>query len=210
MKFNPDKNKHTWNAVYINGTWGLVDAQWAARRIIEKQWKYKYQLDEHYFLPDPNHFICEHFPDDDRWQLLDRPITLEKFENTPHIKPDFFKYGLEFVSHDSVIIHEQGEINVRLRYPAKRKALNFDFSLAFESDEEEEYKETKLSRYVMQEIVEGIVTFRLRLPVKGSYILTIYAKEGTPEKKDNVYAQVCEYKIVQEEVSATEPQPFPP
>uniref|UniRef100_A0A8W8JJ74 Transglutaminase-like domain-containing protein n=1 Tax=Magallana gigas TaxID=29159 RepID=A0A8W8JJ74_MAGGI len=210
MKFNPGKNQHNWNAVYINGTWGLVDADWAAREIIKKLWKLRYRLDEHFFLPDPHHFICDHFPDEDQWQLLERPIALEEFENMPHILPDFFKYGLEFVSHRTVIIYGRGEINIRLRYVANKWAEEFNFRLQFESNEEEEYKGTKLNRYGMQESVGGIVNFRLRLPVEGSYILTIYAKEDTPENKENVYHPVCEYKIVQEEVSVTEPTPFPP
>ncbi|KAK3094774.1 hypothetical protein FSP39_006071 [Pinctada imbricata] len=62
----------------------------------------------------------------------------------------------------------------------------------------------------MQESVGGIASFRLRLPEKNSYILYIYAKEDTPENKDNVYAQVCEYKIVQEECCSPPPEPFPP
>lgn len=128
----------------------------------------------------------------------------------PHILPDFFKHGLEFVSHRTVIIYGRGEINVRLRYVANKWAEDFNFRLQFESNEEEEYKGTKLNRYGMQENVGGIVNFRLRLPVEGSYILTIYAKEDTPENKENVYHPVCEYKIVQEEVSVTEPTPFPP
>ncbi|XP_052710850.1 hillarin-like [Crassostrea angulata] len=206
MTFNSDKDKHSWNAVYINGTWGLVDAQWAAREVIKKIRKLHYRLDEYYFLPDPHHFNCNHFPDDDQWQLLERPITLEEFENMPHIKYHFFKYGLQFLSHHSVIIYGRGEVNVRLGYPANKVAVNFDFRLEFESDEEEEYKGTKLIRYGMQESIEGIVSFRFRLPAKGSYVLIIYASE----KKDNVYDQVCEYKIVQKEVSVTEPLPFPP
>lgn len=210
MKFNSDKNKHSWNAVYINGTWGLVDAQWAAREVIKKIRKLHYRLDEYYFLPDPHHFICDHFPDDDQWQLLERPITLEEFENMPHIKYQFFRYGLQFLSHHSVIIYGRGEVNVRLGYPANKVAVNFDFSLEFESGEEEEYKGTKLNRYGMQESVEGIASFRLRIPVKGSYIFSIYAKEYTPENKVNVYSKVCGYKIIQEEVSLTEPHPFPP
>lgn len=170
MKFNPDTDKHSWNAVYINGTWGLVDADWAARGIIKKLRKLHYRLDEHYFLPDSHHFICAHFPNDKQWQLLERPITLDEFENMPHIKPEFFTYGLEIVSHHSVIIYGQGEVNVRLRYPALKQKLDFDFILQFESGEEEEFKGTKLNRYGMQESVEGIASFRIRIPVKGSYI----------------------------------------
>lgn len=209
MKLYPGTFQHSWNAVYIYKTWCLVDADWGARKYINKLRQLHYQLDEHYFLLDPHHFISNHFPDDQQWQLLDKPKTLEEFENMPHIKPRFFKYGLEFVNHRTAVIYGQGEMNVRLSYPANKVAVDFDFSVEFD-DGEEEYKGTKLSRYGMQESGEGIVSFRLRLPVKGSYILIIYAEEYTSKNKNNVYSQVCEYKIVQEEVSVTEPPPFPP
>ncbi|XP_033757635.1 uncharacterized protein LOC117340002 [Pecten maximus] len=212
QKFMPGSNQHSWTAVYIYGTWCLLDAHWAARRIIGKQAQveeFHYQLDEYFFLPDPHQLIYTHFPDDPKWQLLDRPVSLEEFENMPHMKPQFFKYGLEFVSHRTAVIYGRGEINVRLRYPAHKLVAAFNFTIQYENSEEE-FQGMKLNRYGMHESVGGIGSFRLRLPEKGSYILYIYAKEDTPENTDNVYAQVCEYKIVQEEVSCPPPQPFPP
>lgn len=212
QKFTPGQNQHSWNAVYIFGTWCLVDAHWAARRIIGKQSsseEFHYQLDEYFFLPDPHQLIYTHFPEDPNWQLLERPVSLEEFENMPHMKPQFFKFGLELVSNRTAVIYARGETNVRLRYPAHRCSVAFNFSIQFENGDED-YKGNKLNRYGMQESVGGISSFRLRLPVKGSYILYIYAKEDTPENKENVYAQVCEYKIVQEDVTSPEPAPFPP
>ena len=127
----------------------------------------------------------------------------------PHMKPQFFKYGLEFVSHRTAVINGRGEVNVRLRYLANKLSVAFNFTVQYENGDEE-YRGVKLNRYGMQESVGGIASFRLRLPERGSYILYIYAKEDTPENKDNVYAQVCEYKIVQEEVASPTPEPFPP
>lgn len=210
--FTPGTNQHSWNAVYIYGTWCLVDAHWAARRIIGKQStseEFHYQLDDYFFLPDPHQLIYTHFPDDPKWQLLDRQVTLEEFENMPHMKPQFFKYGLEFVSHRNAVIVAKSEINIRLRYPAGRIAVSFSFGIEFE-DRKEEYKSIKLSRWGMQESCSGIASFRLRLPVKTSYKLYIYAREELPENKDTSYAQVCEFKIIQEEIPGGEPAPFPP
>lgn len=212
MKFNPGSNQHSWNAVYIYGTWCLLDCHWAARRIIGKQAsteEFHYQLDEYFFLPDSHQLIYTHFPDDGKWQLLERPVSLEEFENMPHMKPQFFKYGLEFANHRTAVIHGRGEVYVRLRYPAHRIIVAFNFTIQFENGEEE-YRGTKLNKYGMQESMDGIASFRLRLPVKGSYILYIYAKEDTPENKDNVYAQVCEYKVVLDDVAVPAPDPFPP
>lgn len=39
---------------------------------------YKYQ--EHYFLTDPDKLINTHFPDEEPWQLLHKPVTLHQFE----------------------------------------------------------------------------------------------------------------------------------
>ncbi|BFY97405.1 hypothetical protein BsWGS_00445 [Bradybaena similaris] len=212
QKFTPGTNQHSWNAVYIYGTWCLIDAHWAARRIIGKQATnedFHYQLDEYFFLPDPHQLIYTHFPDDSQWQLLERPITLQEFESMPHMKPQFFKYGLEFVTHRTGVIHSRGELHIRLRYPADKIAVAFNFTIQFE-DGNEEFNGVKLNRYGMQESSGRIASFSLRLPVQGSYILYIYAKEDTPENKDNVYAQVCEYKVEQEYVPAPAPEPYPP
>ena len=56
-------------------------------------------------------------------------MTLEEFENMPHMKPQFFKYGLEFVSHRTAVVYGRGEINIRLRYPAHRIVVAFNFSV---------------------------------------------------------------------------------
>ncbi|PVD31076.1 hypothetical protein C0Q70_10353 [Pomacea canaliculata] len=212
MKFSPGQNQHSWNAIYIYGTWCLIDAHWAARRIIGKQAsteEFHYQLDEYFFLPDPHQLIYTHFPDDPRWQLLERPVTLEEFENMPHMKPQFFKYGLEFVTHRTAVIYSRGEIHIRLRYPAHRLAVLFSFTIQFEGGVEE-YNGVKLNRYCIQESTGGIASFSLRLPCSGSYMLFIYAKEDTPETKDYNFAQVCEYKIEHEAVSDVPPEPYPP
>ncbi|KAK3757666.1 hypothetical protein RRG08_000177 [Elysia crispata] len=212
QKFQPGTNQHSWNAVYIYGTWCLIDAHWAARRIIGKQSTtedFHYQLDEYFFLPDPHQLIYTHFPDENQWQLLERCVTLHEFESMPHMKPQFFKYGLEFVTHRCGVICSRGELHIRLRYPADKIAVAFNFTIQFE-DGNEEYAGVKLNRYGLQESSGRIASFSLRLPVQGSYILFIYAKEDTPENKDNVYAQVCEYKIEQEVVPSPAPEPYPP
>ena len=80
------------------------------------------------------------------------------------------------------------------RYPADKIAVAFNFTIQFE-DGNEEYAGVKLNRYGLQESSGRIASFSLRLPVQGSYILFIYAKEDTPENKDNVYAQVPQISI---------------
>lgn len=52
---------HAWNAVMVDGRWGLVD------------------VTRHSFLSSPEDFLAHHFPADPQWQLLDRPLTYQEW-----------------------------------------------------------------------------------------------------------------------------------
>ena len=65
-------------------------------------------------------------------------------------------------------------------------------------------------RYGMHECVGGVASFSFRLPVSGSYILYIYAKEDCAQSKDTMYAQVCEYRIEHLSVNKDTSPPYPP
>ncbi len=55
------QERHAWNAVKIDGKWGLVD------------------ITRHIFLATPQEFLARHFPDNPGWQLLDHPLTYEEW-----------------------------------------------------------------------------------------------------------------------------------
>ena len=110
QKFNPGQNQHSWNAVYIYGTWCLIDAHWAARRIVGKQAtteEYHYQLDEYFFLIDPQQHIFTHFPDDSKWQLLERPVCThrsikkKKWKNSLQNTETIFSYEMRCILESS-------------------------------------------------------------------------------------------------------------
>lgn len=44
-----------------------------------------------YFLCDPDRFICTHLPDDNRYQLLPRPISADVFEQLFYVREQFFE-----------------------------------------------------------------------------------------------------------------------
>jgi transglutaminase/protease-like cytokinesis protein 3 len=55
------QERHAWNAVKIDGSWGLVD------------------ITRHSFLAPPQEFLARHFPDDPGWQLLEKPVKYEEW-----------------------------------------------------------------------------------------------------------------------------------
>ena len=52
---------HAWNAVMVDGSWGLVD------------------LTRGSFLRPPQEFLAHHFPNDPQWQLLEKPLTYQEW-----------------------------------------------------------------------------------------------------------------------------------
>lgn len=55
---------HAWNAVFVYGVWRLLDTTWGAGRI-ERDGTFLKELNEHFFLTDPDEFIYTHFPYDE-------------------------------------------------------------------------------------------------------------------------------------------------
>ena len=75
----PAKPNHTWNAVKIGGQWRLLDVTWAAGYVDEDVTKFTEEFQPGYFLAPPAWFAQEHFPTDEKWQLLDTLVTREAF-----------------------------------------------------------------------------------------------------------------------------------
>lgn len=119
FRFDDNRFRNTWNAVFLDGSWRFVQCNWGARHLVyvpidnfadgvsrnakensktqvQRDGNLRYEYDDHYFMTDPEEFIYEFFPQDAEWQLLPRPISLKQFENFPFVRSLFFRYGLRF------------------------------------------------------------------------------------------------------------------
>ena len=84
---------HTWNAVYIDSAWHLLDVTWASGSIT---WANEYvkQYNDFYFLTPPGDFIQDHYPEDPQWTLMSDPPLYREFNQSPFRHSGFIKAGI--------------------------------------------------------------------------------------------------------------------
>lgn len=80
-----DDFRHAWNAIKLNGKWILIDTTWGTSNNSE--------ISDFYFDMKPEFAIITHFPEDEKWQLLEKPLSLDEFNNSKFINSIWFFKG---------------------------------------------------------------------------------------------------------------------
>ncbi|RWS15226.1 kyphoscoliosis peptidase-like protein [Dinothrombium tinctorium] len=215
IRFEDNRFRNSWNAVYVAGAWRFVQCNWGARHLVNakevpkpgnkgKSDSLRYEYDDHYFLTDPKEFIYEFYPLQHEWQLLKKPITLQEFEELPFVRSLFFRYGLYFPDDSAkavLITDTTGAATVRIGMPTRMApSLIFHYNLKFYDREVDTYDGYSLKRYVMQSVQGNVVSFRVHAPCSGSFIMDIFANATTPREyvtgEPMKFKSVCKFKIV--------------
>ena len=201
---------HSWNAVYIDGNWQLVDCHWATRSIqLEIADDVANNYDDFYFITDPAALIHSHLPENPTWQLLQPASSAAEFEGQPFLKSNFFALGLRLLHQNTgVLFTDHGILTLTLGFD-KPAAFTYKISHDCASDEEKSM-ETNLAQFILQEMADGRVTYYFRAPRSGNYYLTIFAREIPAEipKSSIVFKSVAEFKIISDEPAKIS-APFP-
>lgn len=87
-------SNHTWNAVYIDKSWRLLDATWASGYVTFGDAFIKH-YNEAYYLTPPQQFIEDHYPEFIYWSLLPSPPTLREFQFSPLKSQAYIKYKIQ-------------------------------------------------------------------------------------------------------------------
>lgn len=84
---------HTWNAVYIDSSWHLLDVTWASGFVTYAN-EYIRRYNDFYFLTPPGEFINDHYPEDPLWTLMSAPPLYREFNQSPFRHSGFIKAGI--------------------------------------------------------------------------------------------------------------------
>ena len=117
-------SNHQWSAAKIYGKWYLVDITWNAGYSYQKSFTFRYSTT--YLFTDPQDFIKNHYPENEKWQLLEKPVTWSEFRTLTFVDPvkklSLNKYSLK------------GGINFSRMYnlyiPEMKESKGFDISFS--------------------------------------------------------------------------------
>lgn len=170
---------HAWNAVRINGSWYLIDCSWSAGHV-SGEGKYVRKFDDHYFMTPPSQFIFSHFPEDSRWQLLDKPLTKEEYEDLVYLEADFFNLGL-MIEEKNGILNASNQVDISIYAPQDVLMMaNIERSDPGSSG-------GTLDGYALCQRDGDRYEISAHFPEPGSYILKAYGKRrDNPGKYDSV------------------------
>lgn len=103
-----------WNYIEINGTFYLMDASFSKGYCNNKKFYRSNSIN--YFGAKPDIFIYSHFPDDNKWQLLNKSVSYEEFETKAVITDYFYQIGFRTISPDRVTINGEDSVRITLEY----------------------------------------------------------------------------------------------
>lgn len=164
---NPSKSNHAWNIVCIESEWYLIDCTWDSGYMSGRQSVQSYTTD--WLFLKPEHFICTHFPSDESFQLIQKPISITEFLMLPDFRPKLFEYAGESLSHIKKIT--QLEDSLVLNYNLKSGYV-FDFSISKKGS-------SQINNRVFTENNDENSTTIMNFPGEGVYtVMIFYHKSG--------------------------------
>jgi len=115
---------HTWNSVYIDSTWYLLDVTWASGFVSYSN-EYIRSYNDFYFLTSPREFIRDHYPEDSHWTLLKDPPVYREYAQSPFRYSGYLKAGINsYLPAKGVIDAAIGD-TITIELNSRRQITNF-------------------------------------------------------------------------------------
>jgi len=159
------KANHAWNAVKVNGNWRLIDATWATGSVDETKEddpKYYKDFKEEYYFTPPDRLIFNHFPEQYKYQFLNKAVPKDKFKKWPLFTTQFISDSIVQIYPDTALI--RGKVGDTVCFRIKTNFNPDKICLKTERFDKADYTATVLRNGEWLE-------FFYPLDVSGNYII---------------------------------------
>ena len=170
----------TWNAILIDNNYYLIDSRKGTGYCTKE---FKKKNTDLYFGTKPEIFIRSHFPDDDKWQLLEDKITFDKFSSRPYISYYFYMNGFQTLSPDDAFLDVSYGSKLVLTYDRENTNLSIKTNFV---------KNYKFTEYKGHNVSNGKVVIAFDSKFISEDYLVIYANQEGPT---GIYYTIIIYKI---------------
>ncbi|XP_021364892.1 uncharacterized protein LOC110457720 isoform X2 [Mizuhopecten yessoensis] len=218
-RMDDEQHYGEWNAVLVNGDWRFINAYWgtcAEGGVEDTKWEVVergggedvkgeqiskqlfYSCDENYFLTDPDQMASTHLPSDPIWQLKNKPVSEENFEERAFLKDRFYNLKLKLISPQQCVVHATGEVEIKFELP-KDKCMDMDFQyLMFRLKRTSSQGSLhRYDRYVfLHRLNETILVIRIRSPVVDTFRFELVGKDVTVDDPAYDYDWLTIFKII--------------
>ncbi|XP_062572358.1 uncharacterized protein LOC134234325 [Saccostrea cucullata] len=198
---NKESHYGEWNAVLVDNNWRLINAYWGACAIEgdSDSDMTTYRLDENFFMPDPDQLAYTHFPEEQKWQLMEPSMSMFSFERRAFLKERFFELDMRVLSHpDCEFKVHNGEDEILFGMNGER-APHLNFICLIYLKEEKDYRllyddENRYQHDFLYKPNEDSLSVRIRFPKRGTYRVEIVGKDTTIQDENYEYDWIAIYK----------------
>ena len=119
---------HSWNGIKLNGKWYLCDPTWASGSQNPVTFEFNFQYNNGFFLTNPELFAINHYPEDEKWMLLEneRPL-FHNFLEAPILYGNAYKnlteHGTPKQLHNTIKKHDKVRFTYELLKPVSTETI---------------------------------------------------------------------------------------
>ena len=190
------ESNHEWNILRFNKVYYIMDSTWGAGHLGEGD-KYVKKLNEFYFCAVPDRIIATHHPDEDKWQLIYPPVSLEEFGRLVKYGTSFYDYFNTDIKYETLKTKSQFTI----RFDKKNEKDNLDTIVEIK----DKYGNSTKNALCLPRYYKNYIEFFYIFKKKGTYKTTIFA--GL--RKTKSYSYIVDYNLqCTEDFKVTADTPF--
>jgi hypothetical protein len=112
---------HAWNAARIDRGWALLDITWDSGVLVPGPvLRFQKAYSGRFLFMRPEDFARSHLPDDESWQLLDRPVDATDFVKALPLSPTAARLGIGVLEPTRAYLEtSQRQLEVVLDNPSR-------------------------------------------------------------------------------------------